>query len=198
MSVFSDASELNSLIDARIKKILSSVKYLKKKVATVISYDNSGITVVNFPNDTTNVSVYNLSGQLLTVGDTVVVYLENGSNLSTGYILGDIKNTSSSISTAGTALPATTGIMTATMDSSIKSITPTGACTFNASGGLLGQECTFFITTSGTSSYVMTFNTNFKTVGTIATGTASNKIWSISFKYNGTYWVEMCRSTAAM
>lgn len=96
----------------------------------------------------------------------------------------------------GVVLPATTGTMTATMDGDIKKITPTGACTFNATGGYKGQRCTFSILTSGTSSFVLTWGTNFKTTGTLSTGTVSGKYFSIDFIYDGTYWIETGRTTA--
>lgn len=75
------------------------------------------------------------------------------------------------------------------MDSSIKTITPIGNCTFNASGGIAGQDCTFIITTSGVTSYTLTFGTNFKTTGTLATGvTSPRKAFAVTFRYDGTNW----------
>ena len=98
---------------------------------------------------------------------------------------------------AGTALPATTGSMTATMDGALKTITPTGACTFNASGGQVGSFCTFIITTSGTTSYILTFGTNFKTTATLTTGAVTAKVFAIDFICkDGTLWVETGRTTA--
>lgn len=97
----------------------------------------------------------------------------------------------------GTLLPATTGTMTATMDGAVKKITPTGACTFNAVGGTIGQQCTFVVTTSGTTAYTLTWSNNFKPAGTLSTGTTSGKVFSISFIYDGNVWVETSR-TAAM
>jgi hypothetical protein len=44
-------------------------------------------------------------------------------------------------------------------------ITPTGACTFNGTGGKPGARVTFVITTSGASSFVLTWGTNFKADG---------------------------------
>lgn len=100
---------------------------------------------------------------------------------------------------AAVALSPTTGTVSASMGSgTVFTITPTGACTFNASGGVAGQAATFVITTSGTTSLTLTFGTNFKTVGTLATGTTSGKVFAISFVCtNGTLWVETGR-TAAM
>lgn len=96
------------------------------------------------------------------------------------------------------ATPATSGTMSVTMDTAVKTITPTGACTFNASGGVAGQLVTFAILTSGTSSFTLTWSTNFKVTGTLATGTVSGRRFSVTFRcVNGTLWQEIGR-TAAM
>jgi hypothetical protein len=97
----------------------------------------------------------------------------------------------------GTDLPANTGAMTATMDGGYKKITPAGACIFNATAGSAGQRCTFIVTTSGTTSYTLTFGTNFISQGVLATGTVSGKIFTVSFIFDGTNWIETAR-TAAM
>lgn len=95
------------------------------------------------------------------------------------------------------AAPATTGAMTVSMTSSVITITPTGACTFNASGGVAGQKITFAITTSGTTSFVLTFGTNFRKVGTLTTGTTSARFFSVTFIcINGTIWQEIGRTAA--
>lgn len=96
----------------------------------------------------------------------------------------------------GTALPATSGTMTATMDGTMKTITPTGACTFNASVGVATQRCTFVITTSGASSYTLTFGSNFRSNGTLATGTVTAKKFAIDFIYDGSVWIETGRTPA--
>lgn len=96
------------------------------------------------------------------------------------------------------ALSPTTGTITVVMDTSTKTITPTGACTFNASGGVAGQLTTFSILTSGTTSFVLTWGTNFIKVGTLATGTVTAKRFSVTFRcLDGTLWQEIGR-TAAM
>lgn len=95
------------------------------------------------------------------------------------------------------ATPATTGVMTVTMTNTVFTITPSGACTFNASGGLAGQSCTFIVTTSGVSSFVLTFGTNFKSIGTLATGTVTAKVFCVSFVCkDGTIWAETGRTVA--
>lgn len=95
--------------------------------------------------------------------------------------------------------PATTGTMTLLMGTvSVFTITPTGACTFNASGGFAGQRVSLIITTSGTIARILTFGTNFKPAGTLSTGTVTAKVFQVSFTCkDGTLWVEEGR-TAAM
>lgn len=96
------------------------------------------------------------------------------------------------------ALPATTGAMTANMAAArVLTITPTGACTFNASGGTAGHEVTFAITTSGASSFTLTWGTNFRKTGTLATGTTTARFFSVTFVcVNGTIWQETARTAA--
>lgn len=95
------------------------------------------------------------------------------------------------------ATSATTGTMTVNMTSSMITITPTGACTFNASGGVAGQIVTFLITTSGVTSFTLTWGTNYRKVGTLSTGTVSARFFSVTFRcINGTIWQEISRTAA--
>lgn len=93
---------------------------------------------------------------------------------------------------------ATTGTMTVNMTTSVITITPTGACTFNAAnGGIAGQIVTFVVTTSGTSSFVLTFGTNFKSTATLATGTTTAKMFAVTFRcYATNLWIEISRTIA--
>lgn len=92
---------------------------------------------------------------------------------------------------------ATTGTMTVNMTSSVITITPTGACTFNGSGGVAGQTVTFAITTSGVSSFTLTWGTNYRKTGTLATGTTSARFFSVTFIcIDGTIWQEVSRTGA--
>lgn len=96
---------------------------------------------------------------------------------------------------ASAATSATTGTMTVNMTSSVVTITPTGACTFNASGGVAGQILTFSITTSGVSAFVLTFGTNFRKTGTLSTGTTSARFFTVTFIcLDGTTWSEIART----
>jgi len=95
--------------------------------------------------------------------------------------------------------PASSGTMTIPMlAGTMMSITPSGACTFNATGGYPGVEVVFIFTTSGTTSFTMTFGTNLKSSGTLATGTVSGKKFAVVFRSlpDGVTWMEMSRTTA--
>lgn len=96
------------------------------------------------------------------------------------------------------ATPATTGVMTVNMTTDIITITPTGNCTFNAAaGGDLGRIVTFVITTSGTTSRTLTWGTNFRKTGTLATGTTSARYFAVTFRYVGVNtWMEISRTAA--
>lgn len=73
---------------------------------------------------------------------------------------------------------------------------PTGDMTINASSALLGSRVSIVVTTPDTTSRTLTFGTNFKTVGTLATGTVASKVFTISFVGDGTNLNEVSRTTA--
>jgi hypothetical protein len=150
------------------------------------------------PFSTTWGTVFSLEGgtgatmQIALDASTTRMAFRHNNNLSWGSWI-DVKPCGDA-----TPLPATTGTITATMSaSSIKTITPSGVCTFIAAGGTKGQTNTFVITTSGITSYTLTWGTGFKTTGTLATGAVSGKVFTVSFIFDGTNWVETAR-TAAM
>ena len=100
----------------------------------------------------------------------------------------------------GTASSALTPGTTVSMDFSLATVytlTPAQAETINAINCSAGKDVSLIVTTSGTSSFVLTFSTNFKTAGTLTTGTVSAKVFNVSFICNGTTATEMTR-TAAM
>ncbi len=94
--------------------------------------------------------------------------------------------------------PSTSSTMVVTPGIGIVTITPTGSARFDTTSvGNIGQFCTFIITTSGTSSYTMTFGTNFIANGTLETGTESGKRFTVTFRCtNGTTWIEIGRTGA--
>ena len=96
---------------------------------------------------------------------------------------------------------ALTAGATVTVDSTLGNfftLTPGEDETINATTvGVQGQVLLIKITTSGTTSRTLTFGTNFKTTGTLATGTTSAKVFQIAFLSDGTTYSELFR-TAAM
>lgn len=83
--------------------------------------------------------------------------------------------------------------------SSVFKLTPAHTATINAviAGGVPGRSYTFVVTTSGTTSYTLTFGTAFKTTATLATGTTTAKVFVLTFVFDGTNFNEVSR-TAAM
>jgi hypothetical protein len=77
----------------------------------------------------------------------------------------------------------------------VAAITPTGAMTLSPTSVIAGSLKIIF-TTSGTTSYTITFGTNFKSSGTLATGTVSGKVFVVDFVGDGTTYYEIARSAA--
>lgn len=74
---------------------------------------------------------------------------------------------------------------------------PSGDMTINAASALIGARVSVVVTTADTTSRTLTFGTNFKTTGTLATGTVASKVFTINFIGDGTNLNEVSR-TAAM
>jgi hypothetical protein len=75
-------------------------------------------------------------------------------------------------------------------------ITVTAARTLTTTVPAAGIRCSVMVLTSGTSSYVITFGTGFKPVGTLSTGTVSGRVFLVNFISNGTYLYETGRTVA--
>jgi hypothetical protein len=68
-------------------------------------------------------------------------------------------------------------------------------CTLSAeSGGLVGQEITIIFVCQGTADEVMTFGTNFHSVGTLTLDTTAARYYLVSFISNGTAFFEKSRT----
>ena len=88
------------------------------------------------------------------------------------------------------------GTVAVTPSSTILTSTPTNNVTYNFAAGAVGAEVWLIVTTSGTSSYTITFGTGTKTTGTLATGTSSGKVFVVNLLSDGTTWYEVSRTTA--
>jgi hypothetical protein len=94
------------------------------------------------------------------------------------------------------ALSATTGTVSVDFSTrDIATVTPTGDITLNASAPL-AKKVSLIVTTSGTTSYTITFGTNFKASGTLATGTVTAKDFIVEFTGDGVVFREFARSAA--
>jgi hypothetical protein len=105
--------------------------------------------------------------------------------------------TSGGISTGTPATLASAATIAFTPTKAVTTHTPTQSETINFSApGTAGTEIWLEVVTSGTSTYTLTFGTNTKTTGTLATGTTSAKTFLVNFVSDGTNWVESARTTA--
>ena len=62
--------------------------------------------------------------------------------------------------------------------------------------GAMGQDLYLYVLTSGTSSFTLTFGTNFLSAGTLATGTVDAKRFLVKFRSDGGRWLEQSRTGA--
>lgn len=78
----------------------------------------------------------------------------------------------------------------------VTKVTPNATATFTTTVPAAGAIATLIILTSGSSSYTITFGSGFKTTGTLATGTTTNRNFVISFVSDGTNMLETSRTAA--
>lgn len=152
-----------------------------------------------------NVSFYdckflNMLGDPMSIGSNVTNSTIFRPNISIPYDASYLaSNTKVNFELPGRAQFLPTGSGTLNLDLNtlkVARITPTGNLTINASGGVIGATVTITGATSGTSSYNVTFGTNFISQGVFATGTQDGKYFTITFLcVDGTYWREISRIT---
>jgi hypothetical protein len=96
-----------------------------------------------------------------------------------------------------TALTPAAAVTITSTTGNFFTLTPDQATTINATTvGPQGQTLFIKILTSGTSSFTLTFGTNFKSTGTLATGTSDAKTFVVQFLSDGTNYVEVRRTAA--
>lgn len=128
-----------------------------------------------------------------TNGNTAIAGTLNVTGLST---FGSFKGTVA-LGGAVVALTSSTTIALNSTLGNVFTLVPAHTATINcATVAATGQEITLRILTSGGSSFTLTFGTNFKSTGTLATGTADAKVFVIKFVSDGTTMNEVCRTTA--
>lgn len=105
---------------------------------------------------------------------------------------------SSSTYVKGGSVVLTAGA-TPSLDPSLANVftlTPGEDETIAAASAPAGQYVSIVVTTSGSTSRTLTFGTKFKTTGTLATGTVTAKVFTITFVGDGTNLNEVARTTA--
>lgn len=101
------------------------------------------------------------------------------------------------LNTGSAALTAAATVAIAPTTVNTFTLTPGQDETINCSSvPASGTPIYLIITTSGTTSRTLTFNTGFVTTGTLATGTTDAKKFVITFISNGTSLHEVSRTTA--
>lgn len=115
---------------------------------------------------------------------------------STASFAGPLTTTQAIKASAAVALAATGGDALDPTKSSLFTLTPTASETITASSAPIGARVSIVVTTSGSSSFTVTFGTNFKTTGTLATGTVTGKVFTVTFVGDGTNMNEVSRTTA--
>lgn len=126
---------------------------------------------------------------------TAAQSLLNLSNQVSG-ILSVANGGSSSTNTTAALTAGTTVAMDFSNTAIIYTLTPAQTETINASNCATGVEKILQITTSGTTSFTLTFSTNFRSTGTLATGTTTAKVFNVRFMCNGTTAYEVSRTGA--
>ena len=136
----------------------------------------------------------------------VQVVREDGLKTNKNVVIGATANanltlngtfTQSGIAQGTSAVLASSATIAFTPSTVITTHTPTQAETINFSApAVAGTEIFLEVVTSGASSFTLTFGTNTKTQGTLATGTTTAKTFVLGFVSDGTNWVESSRTTA--
>lgn len=101
-----------------------------------------------------------------------------------------------SLSTVVTALTPSATVSVDPTLGGVFTLVPAQAENINAASVINGTSIIFVITTSGTTTYNVTFNTNFKSTGVLATGAVSGKVFTIEFIGAGGVYNEVSRTTA--
>lgn len=125
-----------------------------------------------------------------------LVTLGNSTSLAGAAVNGALTATAQIRSTTATALGTSGTVSLDPTLGQVFTLTPTNTITLNAASAAVGSLVYLVVTTSGTSSFVTTFNTNFKSTGTLASGTVSAKVFTITFIGDGTNLNEVARTTA--
>lgn len=111
---------------------------------------------------------------------------------STGAIVGKVVPLGSAVVLTPGATPQINAAL-----GCVFTVSPVEAESIDIVGGTTGQSIVLVVSVTQTTARVLTFSTNFKSTGTLTTGTATGKIFTLSFLcYDGTNFAETGRTTA--
>ena len=96
------------------------------------------------------------------------------------------------------ALPSAATVTVPVTAGALFTHVPTQNETLVTSSVVSGQRMTLVVTTLGTTSYTLTFGTNFKSQGPLVTGVVTAKVFTFDFISDGVNYNEVTRSIAAM
>lgn len=104
--------------------------------------------------------------------------------------------TSTSVITDGVNTHAAGTLALALASRGVATVTPNATDTFTTTVPPAGTRCNLILTTSGTTSFTMTFGTGFVTTGPLTTGTVTAKKFVLAFISDGTALIEEGRTVA--
>lgn len=126
-----------------------------------------------------------------------IVMLQQTGTLNTWVLSGDLAVDSAANSLAGSGSITIDPRLT---DSDVINWTPTGNATLGITASApaltFAKRLVFVITTTGTTTFTITFSALFKSTGTLSTGTVASKVFVIQFICDGTNYNEVSRTTA--
>lgn len=177
--------------------VAEALEELESKIATALSTATAAIATALAGLDAADIGFSPSSASGLIASDVAAALDELAARDPASFagLSGHIS--ASQRDSTATAFGAVSG--TVSLDPSLGDlflITPTGNVTINATGSAPNAKITLIVQTSGTSSYNITFGSNFRSQGVLATGTASSKKFAVSFVGDSVDLVETGRSPA--
>ncbi|WP_409188460.1 hypothetical protein [Bradyrhizobium sp. RDM4] len=188
---FDDALEVtfeaSSSSDLTSTNVADTLEELEAKIATAVAAVAFDATEIAFdPSSASGLSSTHVAAALDELATRTVDFSE-------------LAGTISPAQSRPTTVPALGASGTVSLDpdlGDVFSITPAGAVTINAASAPASAKITIIVTTSGASSYLITLGANFKSTGSLATGTATAKTFALTFVGDGSNLVETARTVA--
>lgn len=183
-TTFSPSSD-SELASDNVADALEELEALIASAVGAVSFD--AVDISYSPSSASALVSSNVGDALDELGERVVDFADLSGTISA------VQSRDATLSALGTT--GTVSLDPALGD--VFTVTPTGNITLNAASAPANAKITVIVTTSGTSSFNITPNSNFKSTGVLASGTVSGKVFTLSFIGDGSNLNETAR-TAAM